>query len=35
MHEMSNKIYVAKHLSSDFIGTQWAKPREHAIRSCF
>jgi len=35
MHEVSNKIYVAKHLSNDFIGIQWAKPREHAFRNCF
>lgn len=31
MHEVSNKIYVAKHLSKDFIGIQWATPRKHAV----
>ena len=34
MHAVSNKIYVAKDLSNDFIDIQWAKPREHAVRNC-
>jgi len=32
---VSNKIYVAKHLSNDFIAIQCAKPTERAVRNCF
>jgi hypothetical protein len=35
MHEVSNKIYVAKHSSNYLISIQWTKPKEHAVRNCF